>query len=837
MHVVFKWAFRLAAVGIVFFGIIVAVASSAFLSTLPDQGGTVSLGQLSDDVTLSRNINGIPYISAASHEDAARVLGYAHAQDRFWQMHVLRMVAQGRLSELFGRPTIDTDIFLRTIDLGGASEASFSVLSPEIRSLLEAYAEGVNSWLERDTGFLQARLPPEFMILGKNAEPWQPWHSLSILKVMALTLDGNLRQEIQRLLLASKNFSPREIDELVPYGPRENPPPLPDVRPVYGFGAQAGLATGDLATNQPEYVLTDLMWETGVTASNNWVVSGTRTSSGKPLLANDPHLELTSPSIFYLAHLSFDADEADSVQTLVGATLPGTPIIIAGRNDHLAWGLTTTVLDSQDLYIERLKGDDPGSYLTPDGWREFETEEITIEVSGAPPVSFTRRITRHGPVLPDNYRDISKIIPSGHVAALQWTALANDDTTAEGAINMNLSRSVGEFIDATSKMVSPMQSIVVADVNGDIGIIAPGRAPVREPANPYVGRVPVPGWLELYDWKGWIDHVDLPQMINPDVGAIATANANWLPEGYDQHITFDWDENYRQARVDELVIDTDDQHSPETMAKIQLDIFSPALMEFKQIAITQLAAGAGQDPEMLDSLRKWDGMMTADSPLPLIMTSWWKHAGEALFRDDLGADHKRFARGKLQPVIDALTITGTRDWCDDRLTNQVETCSIILARGLTLAVEELRKSYGDDWRNWRWGEAHKVRGTHRPFSSVGPLSKLFSVSPESAGGSYTLLRGRTDFRNDNPYINGHGSAFRGIYDLGNLDRSQYVITTGQSGHFLSRHYRDLADEWAEMRYIEIGQDPDLEDDMNVLVLTPSPATENWIDAWLSKLPI
>lgn len=836
MHVVFKWAFRLAATGVILVGILVAVLLTAFLSTLPDHSGAISISQLSDEVKLSRNINGIPYIVASTHEDSARALGFAHAQDRFWQMHVLRMVGQGRLSELFGRPTIDTDIFLRTIDIGGASERSYDVLSSKIRSLMVAYSEGVNSWLERDTGFLQARLPPEFVILGKNAERWEPWHSLSILKVMALTLDGNLRQEIQRLLLTSKKFSPREIEELLPYGPRDNPPPLPDLRPVYGYGTLSGLPAQHAVDNSRQDESGELAWETGVTASNNWVVSGSRSSTGKPLLANDPHLELTAPSVFYLAHLSFKEGEGEQqmTRTLVGATLPGAPIIIAGRNDHLAWGLTTTVLDSQDLYIERLKGDDPDQYLTPQGWKPFEKTQITIEVAGAPPVRFTRRETRHGPVLPDNYRNIDAMMPTGHVGSLQWTALASDDTTAEGAINMNLSRSVGEFIDATRKMVSPMQSIVVADEEGDIAVIAPGRAPIRDPANLIAGRAPVPGWRELYDWKGWIDHADIPRIINPGEGAIATANANWLPEGYDEHITYDWDEHYRQARVEELIVEGDEIHTLEDMKTVQSDVYSPALMEFRRVATSQLAAGASQDREMLDALRQWDGQMVIDSPLPLIMTAWWRHTAEALFQDDLGKDHDRFSRGKIRPVLDALTISGTRDWCDNRLTNQVETCSIILARGLSAANEELRQKFGDDWRQWRWGAAHTAIGTHRPFSSIMPLANLFSISPESAGDSYTLLRGRTDFRNDNPYANGHASAFRGIYDLADLQRSQYMISTGQSGHFLSAHYRDLADDWADMRYVEIVQIPETDDELEVITLTPGPAKKLWMDEWIAN---
>lgn len=817
MRKVFKWLTGTVAVLVLIAAVAVVVLYAALRSTIPADEGAAGIAGLSRWANIVRDENAVPHIEAENINDAVTALGYAHAQDRFWQMHTLRMVAQGRLSELFGKPTIDTDIFLRTIDISNASQKSFESLSDETQLFLRSYADGVNAWLDRETGLLETRLPPEFLILGKDAEPWEPWHSISILKVMALTLDSNLSEEINRLALVSKGFSSEEIDELVPYGPRDNPPPLPDLRKLYGGGQSADLQSDDPSQFSKAF---DLPWEIGITASNNWVVSGNRSQSGAPLLANDPHLGLTSPSIFYLAHLRFGAEGEE--RNLVGGTLPGAPLFVTGRNDHLAWGLTTTNLDAQDLFIERVKADDPAQYLTPFGWRDFDQEEIEIAVSGAEPVRFTRRVTRHGPVLPDGYRDLASILPPGTVGAVQWSSLADDDTTMEGLLEVNLATSAQEFVEATRKVVAPMQSIVYASTDGDIGIIAPARVPVRDPGNLVAGRAPVPGWYSVYDWKGWLAHEDLPQILNPGEGAIATANANWMPAGYSHHITYDWAEHFRQARVEERIVQADKQHSPETMKAAQGDDFSPALSQFRDEAFAQLEAGAGQDPKMLDAMRNWDGRMVMDSPVPLIMTSWWRHTQMGMFGDDLGEDYTRFANGNLQVVLNALTVTGARDWCDDQDTTQLETCGIILSRALSATLDELRVQYGNDWTSWRWGFAHRALGEHRPFSSVGPLARFFTVAPESAGGAYTLLRGRMDFSDEDHYRNVHASAFRGWYDLAEPDRAGFIISTGQSGHFLSPHYDDLADDWAELRYIEIPTQPSVyeENAKGIWILSP-----------------
>jgi penicillin G amidase len=801
MAMFFKWLVRFAIVLLLVAGLAAGVLYVAFNSTVPAKNGEAVLSGLAHEVQIIRDANAVPHIEASNYEDAVRALGFAHAQDRFWQMHVLRMVAMGRLSEMFGRATLDTDIFLRSVDLAGAAEKSFDALSPASKALLLAYAEGVNSWLTRDTSLFEAVLPPEFLILGVQSEPWQPWHSVALLKVMALTLDANLDEEITRLALVADGFSPAEIDELVPYSPRDDPPPLPDLRRIFTF-QQAQKLPGVTEKSITQAKKKGLGWETGISASNNWVIAGSKTESGSVLLANDPHLGLSAPTLFYLAHLSFTHEGFK--RDLIGATLPGTPFVLTGRNDRLAWGLTTTNLDAQDLFIERLKGDDPDAYATPDGWESFETRETLIGISGEAPVEMTLRHTRHGPVLPDSFMDLGQVLPAGHVGALQWVSLADDDTSVDGIIAVNLARSVDDFMLAAEKIIAPMQSIVVGDVEGNIGLIVPGRIPKRDPANWVAGRIPMPGWYTIFDWQGWLGKSDILRITNPENGVLATANANFLPDGYDTHITFDWDEPYRQERVEKLIAERKEKHSGRTMKQAQADIFSPALDAFRREAFAQLQAGAGQNREILSALRNWDGQMTMDSPLPLLMTAWWRQTQDRVFRDDLGTNYSRIAKGRMQPLLGALTRSNARNWCDDRRTPQIENCGVILSRSLAAATTELKEMYGDDWHQWRWGAAHRAFGEHRPFSSIDLLSVLFTVTPQTAGGSYTLMRGRVDLDSDEPYRNRHASVFRAWYDLADLDRSEFVISTGQSGHFLSQHYEDMADDWANSRYFMIS---------------------------------
>jgi penicillin amidase len=750
---------------------------------------------LSAPVEIVRDREGVPHIFGRSMDDLFTALGFLHAQDRLWQMETTRRAGQGRLSEVFGERTFGADVFLRTLDLYGHAQRSLAALSPATRASLEAYTRGVNAFLTRKTGLLEPRLPPEFLILRHTPEPWRPADSMVVAKMMALNLSTNLNHETLRLALAAEGLGSAEIADLLPpTDPADVAPPLPELAELYPLqrrGAGSRHASGDLVDHL-----------VGSGASNNWVVSGRRTRSGKPLLANDPHLGLGAPSTWYLAHLALESTGAATIN-LVGATLAGVPYVVLGRTDTLAWGFTNTGSDVQDVFIEKVNPADPTQYLTPDGWRPFQVEPMAITVKGAGVRTVERRRTRHGPVLPGSYRGLDAMLAPGHVAALQWTALTDDDTTIEaGTFDPGL-RDVAGYMERMRRYVVPMQSMVVADSRGTIGMIAPGRVPVRDPANTVAGRAPVPGWDAKYDWKGFLRFEDLPRIVDPPGGAIGTANARIVGPDYPHLLTHDWDVPYRQHRVDQLVI-ARDGHDVDTMRAAQADVLSLAFQQLKPLMTAAARRGGSKHVAVLDQLERWDATMRGESSEPLIFMAWERASVRAIYADDLGTAFPRFFSSRAQAVIRLLEGQATsRDWCDDRSTAARETCDGVVAAALDTALADLAQRYGSDRSRWQWGRAHYAAGEHRPLGAVAGIGSFFNVEVPSPGGPYTLNRGVSDFSDARPYANRSASSYRAIYDFADLDRSLYIQTTGQSGNAFSPFYRSFAERWAKVDYIEI----------------------------------
>ncbi|WP_404861604.1 penicillin acylase family protein [Georhizobium sp. MAB10] len=774
--------------------------------SLPPAAGTIQMAGMSGPVTIARDANGVPHISGTARNDVFAALGVAHAQDRLWQMEVARMAAQGRLSEMFGSTTLNTDIFLRSVAIYDASVASLEALAEDDRVALQRYADGVNAWLQRDNRFFASRLPVEFVALGHQPEPWTPADSVAVVKMMSVGLAANIGDEINRLAFARQDLNPEEIAELMPLVPGLDAPALPDLIDLLELRDAAPLREADLRP-QP-FGLIEHGGMTGEGASNNWVVSGQRTDTGLPILANDPHLGLSAPSVWYLAHLRVDGADDEAAQNLVGATLAGAPLVLLGRNDNVAWGFTNTGTDVQDLFIEQVRPGEPDRYRTPDGWALFGSREETIVISGAEPHHFTRLSTRHGPVLPPSYRNLDRLLPADHVAALQWTALARDDTTISVGLALWDFATVSDFQAGMEGFVTPMQSIVVADRQGDIGLIAPGRVPVRHPDNLVMGRAPVPGWDAIYDWQGFVDFEALPREINPQVGAIGTANTRIVGDDYPEMLTLDWDEPYRQQRVDALIVDAEDQHTVELSRAAQADVYSPVFAELMPMMLSMAQSEGEGDPFVLALLADWDFQMARERPEPLIAMAWLREATRAIFADDLGSAFDGWFQAHGLVMANVLGGNTRRDWCNDVGTEARETCAAIVRQALDSALSDIERRYGDDRSAWRWGEAHRAVSVHQPFGQVSPLNRIFNVEVESGGGPFTLDRGRTVFSNeDDPFANRHASSYRAIYDLADLDASTFMITTGQSGNIFSRHYSDLAEPWSDVEGLRIDTNP------------------------------
>lgn len=798
MRRLMKWIMRGAVAVLVAAFFAVWAAYFTLRNTETPAAGRIAVPGLAASATITRDREGVPHITAATPEDVHFALGFAHAQDRLWQMELQRRAVAGRLSELLGQRTLASDIFMRTVDLYGHASRSLSAFKPQARAQVEAYAAGVNAYMRRRTGLIEPRYPIEFLALGHAPEAWTAADCVAIVKLMALNLSTNVGMETMRLAFAAQGLTSAEIGDLLPHDPALSPPPLPELGALYPLRKGPGKQASALP-------LIDPMMGDG--ASNNWVVSGSRTKSGKPLLANDPHLQITAPAIWYFAHLRVERPGKAPVNA-VGATLPGVPLVVIGRNDHVAWGFTNTGPDVQDIFVEKVNPENRDTYLTPEGWRAFEKERFAIKVKGEPDYEVERRRTRHGPVLPAGFRGVDGMLAPDHVAALAWTALSDDDTTLSAGLFSETLHTVDDYIALMQDYVVPMQSMVVADTAGNIALVAPGRVPVRDPANLVAGRAPVPGWDATYDWKGTVPFAQLPHVKNPPAGAIGTANARIVPPDFPALLTWDWDAPFRQQRVDALVVGKQG-HDIASMKAAQADVLSPAVERLQTLMIATAQASPAADDKMLDQLTAWDGRQTLGSTESLIFVAWMREAMRAIFADDLGPAFQRYTDGRPQPLIRLLEGKSTaRDWCDDRTTPARETCGQVLGEALARALTDLESQLGPDRSKWRWGDVHVAVNEHRPFGQVPQLARFFNVEVPSPGGDETLNRGKSDWGSSRPFANRHASSMRAIYDFADLERSLFMLPTGQSGNPISRHYRDFAGRWADVDYIEIPTTPE-----------------------------
>jgi penicillin amidase len=732
--------------------------------SLPQIDGEIRVQGLSAPVTIVRDRWAIPHIEAGSLEDAAFALGFVHAQDRLWQMEFERRIGAGRLAEIVGGAAVPTDRFMRTLGLYRRAAASLAHLAPATRAWLEAYAAGVNAYLKVRSG----PLPPEFLILGHHEiEPWMPADSLVWLRVMALDLGTNYRDELVRARLSTR-LTDQQIADIWPAYPADAPITL--------AGLTRGLGLDALAWALPPATAAKA-------GSNAWVLAGSRTRTGAPLLANDPHLDLQAPGVWYLAHLKTpDLD-------LIGATLPGLPAIVLGQNDRIAWGLTNTGADVEDLFIERLDPADPGRYLTPEGSAPFTVRTEAIRVKAAPAVTITVRETRHGPVLSDVMPDAATLFGADRVLALAWTGLAEDDRTADALLALDQARDWPGFVEATRAVGAPMQNILYADTAGHIGFIAPGRVPVRRQGD---GRWPVPGWSGEHDWQGWIPFDALPRALDPKDGLLFNANNRIVPPTYPYLLTADWEAPYRARRLAQLLSGSD--YDLAAFAAIQADERSlladdllPILLEAKP---TSPAAAAA-----MRELRAWDRVMRPDGRAPLLFAAWYRELSRLILADRLGPLFRSF--WGVRPLFMEEILKRRPVWCDDPATPTVETCAERASRALDLALADLARRYGPDQADWRWGEAHPARMAHAIFGDQPLLGWLFNIEIPSGGGDTTVNVGHFAPRDEqHPFASIHAATYRGLYDLADLERSRWIAATGQSGNPLSSHYRDLTRLWA-----------------------------------------
>ncbi|MDH3228428.1 MAG: penicillin acylase family protein [Alphaproteobacteria bacterium] len=769
---------RIAAVLLLSAGAAIAGVSFWAWRTLPQTGGERVVPGLSAPVEVWRDRYGVPHIFADSLHDAWFALGYVHAQDRMWQMEFTRRLGAGRLAEVMGEPALDADRFFRTLGLYRLAEAQAESLSAQARGALDSYASGINAWLDHRA----AALPPEFTLLGYEPEPWRPADSLVWGRLLAYQLSTNWTTELLRARLALR-LPKALLVELWPTGPPDSPVTID----ASGRAAATGFdrPTGFLAPTPG--------WLDSRGASNAWVIGASRSASGAPILANDPHLELAVPSQWYLARLVTPERE------LAGATAPGVPFTVLGHNGSVAWGMTSMGGDTQDLFVETLDPADPARYLTPEGPLPFVTRRQTILVSDSDPVTLTVRATRHGPVISDFLADMDAVAGMNAVIALASMSEAAGDATAEALAAMPLARDAAAFADAAANFEAPALNIFFADTQGAIGMVAPGRIPVRRRGD---GSLPARGADGLQDWVGSIPRDERPRVLNPASDILFNANNKLVDESYSWFIARDWEEPHRARRVAEILA-ARPRHSAEDMPALQADVLSAAARDLLPIMLEQVGRVDGDAARAVEMLRIWDLRMRRDRPEPLIYAAWLRETVRGMAEDELGLHFPRYWGSR--PRFVRAVLTRNRHWCGDARSGVERDCGPVLRSALERALERVASRLGHDIAGWRWGDLHRATFRHRTLGEIPVLSWLADLSIPSDGGDHTVNMGAVAAGNTAaPFRHIHGAGYRGIYDLSDLAASRYMMPPGQSGNPFSRHYRDLLEPWRDGVYIRIA---------------------------------
>ncbi|HXE46995.1 MAG TPA: penicillin acylase family protein, partial [Ramlibacter sp.] len=748
-------------------------------------------------------------------------LGWVHAQERGWQLEFNRRVMHGELSEVLGPATLETDKLLRTLGIMQSAQAQWQRLPDDAKAVIQAYANGINSF-HADAG--QA-LPPEFHILGTRPGTWTSQDTMGWALMMALDLGGNWANEFARLS-ALQRIDTHALWQLMPPYPGEPPATTVDLAALYrGLGVyrngDAAVRTSALPEESPApsglarvdtAQINDWargLGDAGGKGSNNWVVAGSHTQSGKPLLANDPHLGLAAPAIWYFARLQVPAPAGGKPLDVIGATLPGLPGVVLGRTAGVAWGFTNVGPDVQDLYLEQINPADPGQYRTPDGWAAFETRDEVIKVKGQPDERIVVRSTRHGPVLSDAQASYSQVLDTRKfVLALRWTALDAGNQTVLSGMLTNSAQTVDDLMAAFSTYHSPMQNVVAADTQGRTRYQAVGRAVLRKPENDLRGVAPAPGWDSKYDWIGELDASKNPRIDDRAIrskGWHATANQNIQPAGYPYFLGSDWLTPERFERIESLLA-ARPRHTAATLREVQADVLSAAarrLLPLLQATQSRHALA----PAALAQVKTFDGVMRPDSAAPLIVSVWGDELTRGLIEPRLGPQKfkalygKRSFRQGLETILEDPRAAAS--WCAPL------SCADQSSRALDRALDRIAAQQGSDPAVWRWGAWHMALSAHRPLGNVAALAHFFDVTVPTGGDSWTVNVAQY-WANDPkvPFASRHAASMRAIYDLADLEQSRFIYQTGQSGLVFSPRYRDMRDQWAAVQYRPLRLHPD-----------------------------
>lgn len=774
--------------------IIVALAGGFFFYVywfriqrpVPKLNGTYTLPGLEKPVRVARDKHAVPHIYAESEADLYKAQGFVHAQERLWQMEQNRRTAYGTLAEVFGPAAVDADRFSRVMGFRRAAEAELAGLDPETRQVLEWYAEGVNAFIDAHK---PKRLAAEFNLLGVTPEPWTPLDTLAFTKIMAWALSGNWEHELTRLRLLHE-LGPHRAAELEPDYPSQNPIILE------AAGSQEVtrmLYTAGLVLNQYEQLKQWIGVSGDGQGSNSWVLAPERTLTRRPLLANDPHLALQMPGIWYENRLSCPGLDVS------GVSFAGVPNVIIGHNESIAWGMTNGTVDVQDLYLERAHPDDPTSFQFRDEWEDAQVTEETIQVRREAPVTVRVVVTRHGPLINGLLRelpDAGRIQPAP--LALRWTGHAPGHTM-RALYRLNRARNWDEFDAALADWGAAPQNVTYADREGNIGYILAGRIPKRDEQR--LGLLPAPGWSGDHEWEEMIPHPELPRLFNPESGVIVTANNKMVGDDYPYFLGADFFPGWRAARIEELLAEME-RASIRDMERVQLDTGSAYAQAFAPW-IGRLDSDDPWERAALKAIRTWNYRMDTDSQAGLVFHYMLVHLVDMVFGDKLGPASEGYRGFSLSPLFMLTTFMLRAEsklleiieeqeqsvWYTDAKTGRARSRDDLLQEALTRAVQDIRKQVSDSTLKWHWGRSHQVRYAH-PIGNARMLRNFFNRGPFPIGGDGVSPLQTRQAPVLPPGLVLVTPSYRQIYEVGAWDMAQTVTTAGQSGHPLSDHYDD-----------------------------------------------
>ncbi|QUI62047.1 hypothetical protein GSF04_05715 [Pseudoalteromonas sp. A22] len=741
--------------------------------SVSDAEQPVLLNGINDEVVIVRDEAGIPAITGKSDNDVFFAMGFIQAQDRLWQMEHNRRLAQGRLSEIFGIDQLDTDKWMRTLGLYRASERAQQRLGAGAKQALESYSQGVNAWINQ-----AEQLPAEFELFDYLPEPWSPADSIAMGKLFALTLGGNAFLESQRQI-SQKMLSEQHYASL-----------FPDVVTSNNNYAFASASIADIAVNVSQQ---HLLGGKNV-GSNAWVISGKLTANGSPILANDPHLALQIPSVWYAAKL-----KGDNI-TASGMTLVGMPIIVFGTNEHISWGGTSLPADVQDLVSLRMNPDQGSFYQARGKWLKFEERQEVIHIAPGFPEILKKKIkpvkmrvlsSVYGPVVSDF------IGASGQTLSLQWSALEAGDTTFEALYKLNYAQDWQQFRQALSLHVAPSLNILYADKNNNIGISAAGKIPVRNSSS--FGMLPTSS--DHFSWNGYLDWADMPYEYNPARGFIVNANNKSVSDDYLHFISNDWADPARAERIADLINEKVAKHEKidvAYVAKMQNDLFDLSAESLLRTLASIIREQDTQD-ELLISLYRWNRDFSEKSNAAAIYMSFLRHLKLRLFKDEftqyygssgLMALTEQIIKGlEIDIVNRALTVDAF--WCDNVATAQEETCKDIISLALKDVRDELTKLGGSNIDDWRWQQFSRRTYKHQPFSQFKHLDHVFEREAASNGSANTINVASYAFDESEGYIQSLGATFRQVIEMSYDTNHLMTNSTGQSGNVFSQFYDDM----------------------------------------------